>query len=232
MLKLRIPNHVGRTYVVGVVRTGKLTVSTVIGTVNGRPMEVRQGRPGTDRIRAQPLPRRPVRPVPCAGRGPFRCCLLRRARRPARSPTPTCPSWATINRPWVGTDPVLAPPQHRGHHLRQGRLHPVRCTPRDHPHLPDPAEQAAQALRHHRDRRRSSPSPRQGHMPSWPASLRRWRRCEKKDLGAKVSSEVDEPRGYRRSRVRPVAAGQRDQREVERGLLDGCRPGAVATSPR
>ena len=43
LLKLRIPNDVGRTYVVGVARTGSVTVSTVMETVNGRPM--RSARP-------------------------------------------------------------------------------------------------------------------------------------------------------------------------------------------
>ena len=40
MLKLRIPNAVRRTYVVGLARTGSLTVSTVSETLGGRPVDV------------------------------------------------------------------------------------------------------------------------------------------------------------------------------------------------
>ena len=40
MLKLRIPNDVRRTYVVGLARTGSLTVSTVSETLGRRPVQV------------------------------------------------------------------------------------------------------------------------------------------------------------------------------------------------
>ena len=46
LLKLRIPNDVGRTYVVGIARTGSLTVSTVMETINGRPITGRTATPG------------------------------------------------------------------------------------------------------------------------------------------------------------------------------------------
>ena len=40
MLKLRIPNAVRRTYVVGLARSGSLTVSTVSETLGGQPVAV------------------------------------------------------------------------------------------------------------------------------------------------------------------------------------------------
>ncbi len=69
MLNLRIPNKVPRSYVVGVVRTGSLTVSTVLETLNGRPDLHPPRRRHAEDGSARPLRRGPVRAVP--GQGPL-----------------------------------------------------------------------------------------------------------------------------------------------------------------
>ena len=209
----------------------RVTVSTVSETLGGRPVAVRPHRHGADRGRAQPLRRRPVRHLPDDRHGRRRCCRRRPARRPARSRPPTCPSSAAINRPWVGTKPGPGAAQRRGHDLRQGQLRPGRRAARGHPHLPDPAGEAAQALRHHRDLRRLPP-PRAGARLRAPASRRRWRRARRRTSAPRSAATVVRAAGLPRLGVRPVAAGQRDQRRARRWASGWASPGWAATSPR
>ena len=108
MLKLRIPNDVRRTYVVGVARTGSLTVSTVSETLGGKPVAV-------DRA---VHPHAAVRNV-CASdlSGP---CPTAVAAAPVLPPpsgetrgtlaAADLPVIGKINKPWVGTRSVPARP--------------------------------------------------------------------------------------------------------------------------
>jgi DNA-directed RNA polymerase specialized sigma24 family protein len=107
MLKLRIPGEVSRTYVVGVVRSGSLTVSTVLETLNGRPVPI---------ARALSVLTEGLRNLCAAGdSGP---CPSTVAAAPVLPPpsgeTPgtlaaaDLPVVGRINRPWVGTRPVPA----------------------------------------------------------------------------------------------------------------------------
>ena len=196
MLTLRIPNHVDRTYVVGVARTGSVTVSTVMETINGRPIEVRRAARGlTAAVRnicdadpSGPCPRR-VRAVPelppPSGETPGTLAVA------------DLPVVGSINQPWVGTDPVRARPN----------IAATTCDKAD--FIRSGAPRAATRtflIPEARLPKRfgitetvglfAKPRKARAFVDRVAASMAG---CEKKDLGAKVSSEVDEPRGYRRS---------------------------------
>lgn len=107
LLTLRIPGNVPRTYVVGIARTGSLTVSTVTETRKGRPVEVRRAVIAlTNAVRnlcetdaSGPCPKSvlvsPVLPPPSGeGLGTLAAADL--------------PVVGRVNRPWVGTSPVRA----------------------------------------------------------------------------------------------------------------------------
>ncbi len=109
LLKLRIPGAVSRTYVVGVARTGSLTISTVTETRKGRPVEIRRAVIAlTSAVRnvcesdpAGPCPESvlaaPVLPPPSGeARGTLAATDL--------------PVVGRVNRRWVGTRPVRARP--------------------------------------------------------------------------------------------------------------------------
>ena len=89
MLKLRIPNAVRRTYVVGLARTGSLTVSTVSETLGGSPVAVDRAVNTLTDGGAQRVRLRPVGTVPDRRRPPRRCCRRppARPRAPSRPPT-------------------------------------------------------------------------------------------------------------------------------------------------
>ena len=109
LLKLRIPNDVGRTYVVGIARTGSVTVSTVMETINGRPITARTATRGlTAAVRnlcdADPS-------GPCPTKVTVAPVLPPRSgETPGTLAVADLPVVGKINRPWVGTDPVRARP--------------------------------------------------------------------------------------------------------------------------
>ena len=196
LLKLRIPNDVSRTYVVGVARSGSLTVSTVTETLNGRPVEIRRAVIAlTSAVRnlcetdpSGPCPESvlaaPVLPPPSGeARGTLAAADL--------------PVVGRVNRPWVGTRPVRARPNiaatscDKTDFLKAGApraatrtfLIPQAKLPRrfgiTETYGAFASEGRAKDL--------------VGRVASAMAS------CEKRDLGANVSSEVVQRDGYRGS---------------------------------
>lgn len=196
VLKLRIPGAVRRTYVVGVVRTASLTVSTVLETMNGAPVEVpRVVSALTASVRnlcgsdpSGPCPTSvstdPVLPPPSGeSRGSLAAADL--------------PVIGSLNRPWVGTQPVPARPN----------LAATTC---------DKASFVSAGSPRSRSRTFLIPQanlPRRFGITETIGSFgtrsraevfvrsiaSRMASCEKRDLGARVSSVTSEPLGYRRS---------------------------------
>jgi DNA-directed RNA polymerase specialized sigma24 family protein len=196
MLKLRIPNAVRRTYVVGLVRTGSLTVSTVSETLGGSPVPVQ---------RAVATLTDAVRNV-CSSDVSGQCPTAVRAAPvlpPPSGETPgtlaaaDLPVIGRVNRPWVGTRPVPAKPN----------IAATTCDKADFIRAGAPrAATRTFLIPEARLPRRfgiaetvgSFASPAKAH-----ALLRdittAMARCEKKDLGAELSRQVVQPRGYRGS---------------------------------
>ena len=196
LLKLRIPDAVRRTYVVGVVRTGSVTVSTVLETLGGRQVDVARAVNaltagvrnlcGTDPVGACPtaVTVAPVLP-PLSGetRGTLAAADL--------------PVVGTINRPWVGTRPVPA----------RVNVAATTCDKAD--FVGSGARRAATRIflvPQARLPRRfgisetygAFPTPRRGQ--AFVARVRAaMATCEKRDLGATVGSELVEPQGFRGS---------------------------------
>ena len=196
MLKLRIPNAVRRTYVVGLARTGSLTVSTVSETLGRRPVEVRRAVTTlADAVRnvcasdpSGPCPAgvsaSPVLPPPSGEpRGTLAAADL--------------PVIGRINRPWVGTHPVPARPNiaattcDKANFARAGSPRAITRT-----FLIPQARLAKQFGIAETVGAFASPARAHGLVRSVTEAMAQ---CEKKDLGAEVSSAVVEPRGYRRS---------------------------------
>ncbi len=196
MLKLRIPNAVRRTYVVGIARTGQLTVSTISETRAGRPVPVgsmvdtltRAVRNLCESDPSGPCPRTvqaaPVLPPPSG-------------ETPGTLAAADLPVVGRINKPWVGTEPVRARPNiaattcDRTNFVRSGA---PRATTRTFliPQARLPKRfgiaETVGAFRTQAQARRLVRS-----------VVEDMRSCEKRDLGAEVSSEVVEPDGYRGS---------------------------------
>ncbi len=196
LLKLRIPNAVRRTYVVGLVRTGSLTVSTVSETLGGRPVRVQRAVDTlTTAVRdlchadsSGPCPVRvltaPVLPPPSG-------------ESPGTLAAADLPVIGRINRPWVGTRPVVAKPNlaattcDKANFRRAGApratmrtfLIPQARLPRRFG-ITETVGRFARPRAAHRFVR---------HVSAAMAA------CEKKDLGATVSSEVAQRHGYRGS---------------------------------
>ena len=128
MLKLRIPNDVRRTYVVGLARTGSLTVSTVSETLGGSPVDVdRAVNTLTEAVR-NVCASDPSGPCPTERqRGAGAAAALGRDAA-APSPPPTCPVIGKINKPWVGTQPVPARPNIAATTCDKAELRPRRRT--------------------------------------------------------------------------------------------------------
>ena len=196
MLKLRIPNAVRRTYVVGLARTGSLTVSTVSETLGGRPVNVE---------RAVNILTAAVRNV-CESdpSGPCPMTVTAAPVLPPRSgETPgtlaaaDLPVIGKVNRPWVGTRAVPARPNiaattcDKTNFARAGA---PRATTRTFliPQARLPRRFGiAETVGSFASERKA-----RGLVRSISAAMAG---CEKKDLGAEVSSEVLQPRGYRGS---------------------------------
>ena len=89
MLKLRIPNDVRRTYVVGLARTGSLTVSTVSETLGGSPVAVDRAVTTLTEAVRNVCASDPSGPCPSGVSAPRRCCRRPPARPAAPSRPPT-----------------------------------------------------------------------------------------------------------------------------------------------
>ena len=196
MLKLRIPNAVRRTYVVGVARTGSLTVSTITETLGGRPVDVNRAVVTlTDAVRnvcesdpSGPCPTKvsaaPVLPPPSG-------------ETPGTLAAADLPVIGEINKPWVGTQPVPARPN-------------IAATTCDEANFMRAGAGRAYTrtflIPQARLPKRFGIAETVGTFPNLKKSRGLVReisaamaRCEKKDLGADVSSTVLQPDGYRRS---------------------------------
>lgn len=196
MLKLRIPNEVGRTYVVGLARTGSLTVSTVMETLNGRPVGINRAITAlTDAVRnvcradpAGPCPLRvaaaPVLPPPSG-------------ETPGTLAAADLPVVGRINRPWVGTKPVRARPN----------VAATTCDKADFVRAGSPGAatrtflipQAKVPMRFGITETYggfATPRNATALVRKIAASMAS---CEKRDLGAKVTSAVAQKEGYRDS---------------------------------
>lgn len=196
VLKLRIPTKVRRTYIVGLARSGAVTVSTVLETRNGRPVPVR---------RAVDVLTTAVRNV-CAS-DPAGVCptVVRTApvQPPPSGETPgtlaaaDLPVVGRINRPWVGTDPVRARPNlaattcDKANFVRSGARRAQTRTFL----VPEAKVPSRFGITETYGRFRNSREARAFVR----GITRAMASCEARDLGAQVSSEVIEPDGYRRS---------------------------------
>ena len=196
VLKLRIPNKVRRTYVVGLARTGALTVSTVSETLGGSPVAI-------DRtVRALTSAVGNVCHTDAAGTCPTNVTASPVLPPPSGETPGTLaaadlPVVGAINRPWVGTRPVPARTNvaattcDKADFVRSGAPGAVTRTflvPQARLPRRFGITETYGAFR----------TPAQAH-----AFVRRvsaaMAACEKKDLGAHVGSTVVQPRGYRGS---------------------------------
>jgi DNA-directed RNA polymerase specialized sigma24 family protein len=198
LLLLRIPNRVRRSYVVGLVRSGSLTVSTVLETVGGGPVPV---------ARAATVLTAAARQL-CAA-DPAGPCPTRTAVAPVLPPpsgeapgtlaAADLPVVGRIDRPWVGTRPVPARPN-------------VAATPCDRTSF------VAGGARRPMSRVFLVPQARlprrfgitetygafatRARATALVAGVRRaMATCEKRELGARVSQAEARPDGYRGSEL-------------------------------
>ncbi|MET0998392.1 MAG: sigma factor-like helix-turn-helix DNA-binding protein [Marmoricola sp.] len=196
VLKLRIPNKVRRTYVVGVARTGSLTISTVSETLGGSPVPVARA------LRTLTSAVRNVCHTDAAGTCPTTVTASPVLPPPSGETRGTLaaadlPVVGAINRPWIGTKPVPARPNvaattcDKANFVRAGAPRAVTRTflvPQGRLPRRFGITETYGAFR----------TPRQAHAFVQRVSAA-MAVCEKKDLGAEVSSTVVQTRGYRGS---------------------------------
>ncbi len=196
MLKLRIPGARTRTYVVGVARSGSLTVSTVLETLNGRPLQITRAlNVLTDAVNdvcsadaSGPCPiavtAAPVLPPPSG-------------ETPGTLAAADLPVVGRINKPWVGTQPVPA----------RSNVAATTCDKTN--FLKGGAPRAMTRtflIPQARLPRRFGITETYGVFatPARAGALvtgvvKDMRTCEKRDLGAEVGSEIIQAKGYRGS---------------------------------
>ncbi len=196
MLKLRIPNEVSRTYVVGVARTGSVTVSTVVETRNGRPVEIARAVAGLTTAVRNLCDADPSGPCPQSVRA-APVLPPRSGETPGTLASADLPVVGRISRPWVGTRPVPA---------RQN----VAATSCDKTSfISAGAPQAATRtflIPEAKLSKRFGITETYGGFATQAKARALVRSistkmasCEKRDLGAEVSSEIMQPDGYRGS---------------------------------
>jgi hypothetical protein len=196
MLKLRIPNAVRRTYVVGLARTGSLTVSTVSETLGGQPVAVQRAVTTLTDAVHNVCVADPSGPCPTTVQA-APVLPPRSGETPGTLAAADLPVIGRINHPWVGTRPVTASPNiaattcDKANFMRAGAPRAATRT------FLIPEAQLA---------RRFGIAETVGSFPSATRARTLVRnisaameRCEKKDLGAKVSNQVTQSRGYRGS---------------------------------
>ena len=232
MLKLRIPNAVRRTYVVGVARTG--AADRLDGAGDRRRPAGRRSRRAvtalTDAVRNAVRPR-PGRVLPRRGRGRAGAAAAVRRDAAARWPPPTCPWWAGSTGPGSAPEPVPARTNvaattcDKADFVRGGRP-----AGRD-PHLPGPPgrgcrERFGITETYGAFRQRAA-----GPAPSCARSRTRWPRARS---GPRRHGQQRGGAAQRLPRlgVRPVAAGQRDPTGRRRSASGWGSPAWAATSRR
>ncbi len=196
VLKLRIPDAVGRTYVVGLARTGSLTVSTVLETLNGRPPAIaRAVSTLTDAVRnvcdsdpSGPCPTgvavAPVLPPPSG-------------ETPGTLAAADLPVVGRINRPWVGTRPVPARPNIAATTCDKANF--VKSGARNAATRTFLVPQAKVPMRFGiTETYGTFATPRKADAFVGKVSAA-MATCEKRDLGAEVSNELSQTKGYRGS---------------------------------
>jgi DNA-directed RNA polymerase specialized sigma24 family protein len=196
MLKLRIPGSQRRTYVVGLARTGSLTVSTVLETIDGRPIEVRRAVDTLTQAVRNTCETDPSGPCPVAVTA-APVLPPRSGETPGTLAAADLPVVGRINRPWVGTQPVRA----------RGNVAATTCDKANFLKSGSPGAATRTFLIP-----QASLPPRFGITETYGAFADRAKAralvrsisasmasCEKRDLGARVSSEVAQPEGYRGS---------------------------------
>ncbi len=196
MLKLRIPGGVGRTYVVGLARTGSLTVSTVLETMNGRPVAVRRAVDALTAALQNVCDTDPSGPCPVSVTA-APVLPPRSGETPGTLAAADLPVVGRINRPWVGTQPVPARPN-------------IAATTCDKTNFRKAGAPGALTrtflIPQARLSKRFGITETYGAFAT-PARARALVRsvsaamasCEKRDLGAEVSSGAAQPDGYRGS---------------------------------
>ncbi len=196
MLKLRIPGGVGRTYLVGLARTGSLTVSTVLETMNGRPVAVRRAVDALTAALQNVCDSDPSGPCPVAVRA-APVLPPPSGETPGTLAAADLPVVGRINRPWVGTRPVPARPN----------LAATTCDKTNFRKAGAPGALTRTFLiPQARLSKRFGITETYGAFAT-PARARALVRsvsaamvsCEKRDLGAEVSSGAAQPNGYRGS---------------------------------
>jgi DNA-directed RNA polymerase specialized sigma24 family protein len=196
MLKLRIPNDVRRTYVVGLAHTGSLTVSTVSETLGGRPVPVDRAVSALAAAVRNVCSSDPSGPCPTAVRA-APVLPPPSGETPGTLAVADLPVIGRINRPWVGTRPVPARPNiaattcDKANFARAGAPRAVTRT-----FLIPQARLAKRFGIAETIGVFPSEARARGLVRGVSAAMAR---CEKKDLGAEVSSEVRQGRGYRGS---------------------------------
>ena len=196
MLKLRIPGEVARTYVVGLARTGSLTVSTVLETRGGRPVEVRRAAAVLTTAVRDLCESDPSGPCPTAVRA-APVLPPPSGETPGTLAVADLPVVGKVNKPWVGTKPRPARPNvaattcDKASFVRSGA---PRATTRT--FLIPQARLPKRFGITQTVGRFAGPVKARAFMQQISAAMAS---CEKRDLGAEVSSEVVEPRGYRGS---------------------------------
>lgn len=196
MLKLRIPSEIRRTYVVGVARTGSLTVSTVLETLDGRPVEISRAVSGLTTAVRNLCDADPSGPCPTSVRA-APVLPPPSGETPGSLAVADLPVVGRINRPWVGTQPAPARPNvaattcDKANFIRAGA---PRAATRTFliPQAKLPKRFGiTETIGAFADERRARALVR-----SISASMAS---CERRDLGAEISSEPVQPKGYRGS---------------------------------
>ena len=198
LLQLRIADMAHHSYVASVARTGSLTVSTVLETRNGRAVGIKDS---ADTLMTA------VRNV-CMSRPAGKCPLYMRVAPvlpPRSGETPgtlaagDLPVVGRINRPWVGTEAVRAKVNvaattcDKADFVRAGAKRPMTRTFL----IPQ-----AKLPRRFGITETYGRFPSQRKADALVQTIRsRMASCEKRDLGAQVSNEVHQPRGYRGSEM-------------------------------
>ena len=228
ILRLRIPNKVRRTYVVGVARTGNLTVSTVLETVGGQPPPIKDATRGlTDAVRNV-----------CMSKAAGKCPMFTRVA-PVLPPlsgetrgtlaVADLPVVGRIDKPWVGTQPTPGRPNvaattcDKADFARSGARRPLTRT---------------FLIPQARVPRRFGITETYGLFPQVQAGPGAGRpdRVPDGDLREEGPGRQGQQRRGPAARVprvgvRPVAPRQRDQRQVVGRLLDGRRAGGPVRRP-
>lgn len=198
MLKLRVPGRTSRTYVVGLARSGSLTVSTVLQTPGDRAVEVRRSAQALEQAVRNLCASDPSGPCPTTVRA-APVLPPPSGEAPGTLAVADLPVVGRVNKPWVGTDPRPARPNvaattcDKADFVRGGA---PRATTRTFliPQASLPRRFGiTETVGRFTSQRRA-----EAMVEKISASMAS---CEDRDLGAQVSREFVQPRGYRGSEL-------------------------------